>query len=67
MGNRADTVVPKKEEIELLSRTDASKYLHISQSMLDAHLKIPKIRIGRKVFYKKSSLVAFINEAETDE
>lgn len=40
-----------QEQFELLSRAEACKFLHVSQSMLDAHLKIPKVRIGRKVLY----------------
>ena len=56
-----------QEQFELLSRAEACKFLHISQSMLDAHLKIPKVRIGRKVLYTKASLIKFINETKTDE
>lgn len=56
-----------QDQFELLSRAEACKFLHVSQSMLDAHLKIPKIRIGRKVLYTKASLIKFINEAKTDE
>ena len=54
-------------QFELLSRAEACKFLHVSQSMLDAHLKIPKVRIGRKVLYTKASLIKFINEAKADE
>ncbi|WP_315326321.1 helix-turn-helix domain-containing protein [Treponema socranskii] len=56
-----------QDQFELLSRAEACKFLHISQSMLDAHLKIPKVRIGRKVLYTKASLIKFINETKTDE
>lgn len=56
-----------QEQFELLSRAEACKFLHVSQSMLDAHLKIPKVRIGRKVLYTKASLIKFINETKTDE
>lgn len=56
-----------QDQFELLSRAEACKFLHVSQSMLDAHLKIPKIRIGRKVLYTKASLIKFINETKTDE
>ena len=56
-----------QDQFELLSRAQACKFLHISQSMLDAHLKIPKVRIGRKVLYTKASLIKFINETKTDE
>lgn len=54
-------------EVELLTRAEACKFLHVSQSMLDAHLKIPKVRIGRRVLYTKAALVAFIREAESHE
>ena len=66
--NKTDlgTSLPQ-EQFELLSRAEACKFLHISQSMLDAHLKIPKVRIGRKVLYTKASLIKFINEAKADE
>ena len=56
-----------QDQFELLSRAEACKFLHVSQSMLDAHLKIPKVRIGRKVLYTKASLIIFINETKTDE
>lgn len=55
------------QEIELLSRADACRFLHVSQSMLDAHLSIPKVRIGRKVLYTKAALIAFIQEAQSNE
>ena len=66
--NKSDlgTSLPQ-EQFELLSRAEACKFLHVSQSMLDAHLKIPKVRIGRKVLYTKASLIKFINEAKADE
>ncbi|MGI5092771.1 helix-turn-helix domain-containing protein [Treponema socranskii] len=66
--NKTDlgTSLPQ-EQFELLSRAEACKFLHVSQSMLDAHLKIPKVRIGRKVLYTKASLIKFINEAKADE
>ena len=66
--NKTDlgTSLPQ-EQFELLSRAEACKFLHVSQSMLDTHLKIPKIRIGRKVLYTKASLIKFINEAKADE
>ena len=66
--NKTDlgTSLPQ-EQFELLSRAEACKFLHVSQSMLDAHLKIPKVRIGRKVLYTKASLIKFINETKTDE
>ena len=66
--NKTDlgTSLPQ-EQFELLSRVEACKFLHVSQSMLDAHLKIPKVRIGRKVLYTKASLIKFINEAKADE
>jgi hypothetical protein len=52
---------------ELLTRREACVYLHVSQSMLDVHLSIPKVRIGRKVLYKKSTLNHYIDGAETNE
>ena len=66
--NKTDlgTSLPQ-EQFELLSRAEACKFLHVSQSMLDAHLKIPKVRIGKKVLYTKASLIKFINEAKADE
>ena len=66
--NKTDlgTSLPQ-EQFELLSRAEACKFLHVSQSMLDAHLKIPKVRIGRKVLYTEASLIKFINETKTDE
>ena len=66
--NKTDlgTSLPQ-EQFELLSRAETCKFLHVSQSMLDAHLKIPKVRIGRKVLYTKASLIKFINEAKADE
>ena len=66
--NKTDlgTSLPQ-EQFELLSRAEACKFLHVSQSMLDVHLKIPKVRIGRKVLYTKASLIKFINEAKADE
>ena len=66
--NKTDlgTSLPQ-EQFELLSRAEACKFLHVSQSMLEAHLKIPKVRIGRKVLYTKASLIKFINEAKADE
>ena len=66
--NKTDlgTSLPQ-EQFELLSRAEACKFLHVSQSILDAHLKIPKVRIGRKVLYTKASLIKFINEAKADE
>ena len=66
--NKTDlgTSLPQ-EQFELLSRAEACKFLHVSQSMLDAHLKIPKVRIGRKVLYTKASLIKFIIEAKADE
>lgn len=55
------------EDVELLSRAEACQFLRVSQSLLDAHLKIPKIRIGRKVLYSKASLIHFLKEAESNE
>ena len=54
-------------DVELLSRSEACKFLHVSQSMLDTHLKIPKVRIGHKVLYTKKALLIFLEEAQSNE
>ena len=55
-----------QDSVALLSRAEACKFLRVSQSMLDSHLSIPKVRIGRKVFYSKATLISFIKEAESN-
>lgn len=67
MGKFVELSKDSQNGLELLTRAEACQFLHVSQSMLDTHLNIPKVRIGRKVLYTKTALVNFIKGAQTNE
>lgn len=56
-----------QEQQEYLNSEDAAKFMHVSLSKLyqmRQHDHLPFIKNGRKVMYRRSSLLEFLNNLE---
>jgi len=50
-----------------LTRKEAAAYLGIHTNSLDNHTEIPRLRIGRKVLFRKDTLDKYLSEKESGE
>jgi hypothetical protein len=48
---------------DILSRRQASEYMGICRASLD-RLNLPRIKVGRRVLYKRASLQKWLSEHE---
>jgi excisionase family DNA binding protein len=47
---------------EVLSRDAAAEYLHICKTTLDRQADIPRVRIGKRVLFKKTALDKWLDQ-----
>jgi hypothetical protein len=49
--------------LDILNRRQASEYMGICRASLD-RLNVPKIKVGRRVLYKKATLEKWLSDHE---
>lgn len=67
MPTRNTTAPAVSNEDELLEPQEAAPVIHMSQTWLMEHktkLRIPFVKFGRKVFFKRASLLAWLDTHE---
>jgi hypothetical protein len=47
---------------DILTRAAAAEYLHICKTTLDRQTDIPRVRIGKRVLFKKVSLDKWLDQ-----
>jgi excisionase family DNA binding protein len=65
MNNYQQSGAALDRPTDILTRTQAAEYLSISKGLLAQLHDLPKANVGRRVLYRRSDLLAFIERRGT--